>query len=164
MTARRRRPGTPRPRPWQPVRPARRVVSPQMAELAARDTQVAELLEKPTETWRNDEYVITVRRRDDGSVSSLSIRRDDRRAARDWRDFQRIKNEIAGPEIEAVELYPAQARLVDSANQYWLWCLPPGVPFPFGFTDRSVKDTPDARFPKARQRPFDDRGGADARR
>lgn len=63
----------------------------------------------------------------------LSIRRLDRKPLRDWREFQRIKNEICGPEHEAVELFPAESRLVDQANQYHLWVLPPGVRFPFGF-------------------------------
>jgi hypothetical protein len=35
----------------------------------------------------------------------------------DWRDLQRIKNQLVGPECEAVELYPAESRKVDTANQ-----------------------------------------------
>ena len=53
----------------------------------------------------------------------LSIKRKDRGACHDWRDFQRIKNEIVGPEYEAIELYPAESRVVDTANQYHLWVL-----------------------------------------
>lgn len=85
------------------------------------------------EVWRNRKYVVGVERREDGSVSSLSIRRDDRKPIHDWRDLQRIKNEIAGPEIEALELYPAMSRLMDTSNQYWLWCLPPGERITAGF-------------------------------
>ncbi|MGH3430252.1 MAG: DUF7694 domain-containing protein, partial [Mycobacteriales bacterium] len=51
-----------------------------------------------------------MRRHPDGFVRHLSIRRQDRQAARDWRDFQRIKTEIAGPDTEAVELFPAEGR------------------------------------------------------
>ena len=55
-----------------------------------------------------------------------------------FRDFQRIKNELVGPECEAVELYPAESRLVDTANQYHLWCFAEEERFPFGYTDRLV--------------------------
>lgn len=79
----------------------------------------------------------------------LSIRRNDREAARDWRHFQRIKNELAGRDWEAVELYPAEDRKVDGANQYHLWCWP--FRLPFGFQERLVSD--DAIVPGAVQRP-----------
>jgi len=42
----------------------------------------------------------------------------------DWRDFQRIKNQLCGPEWEALELYPAESRLIDPSNYYLLWCAP----------------------------------------
>jgi hypothetical protein len=66
----------------------------------------------------------------------------DKEAIRDWRHFQRIKNEIVGPENEAVELFPAESRLVDGANQYHLWVLADKeCRFPIGFTDgRQVRN------------------------
>lgn len=75
-----------------------------------------------------------------GDMTWLSIRRNDRLPVRDWRELQRIKNEVVGTEAEAVELFPADSRLVDSANQYHLWCGPPGMRFPFGFQERLVLD------------------------
>jgi hypothetical protein len=55
----------------------------------------------------------------------------------DWRDLQRIKNELVGPECEAVELYPAESRLVDTANQYHLWAdADPTYRFGLGFNMR----------------------------
>lgn len=71
----------------------------------------------------------------------LSIKRLDRGPVGDerFRDFQRIKNELVGPECEAVELYPAEKRLVDTANQYHLWVIAePGHYFPFGFAERKT--------------------------
>lgn len=69
----------------------------------------------------------------------LSIKRLDQQAVHDWRDLQRIKNEILGAEAEAVELYPAESRLVDNANQFHLWCLVGnGAHFPFGWAKRMV--------------------------
>lgn len=95
------------------------------------------------ELWTNDKYVVTVTRWEEtGHVQELSIRREDRHAVHDWRDFQRIKTEIAGAHVEAVELYPDEDRLMDTANQYYLFCLPPGERFPMGYIGpRNVTDT-----------------------
>ena len=72
--------------------------------------------------------------------SWLSIRRLDGAPEHDFRNLQRLKNELAGEETEAVELYPAESRLVDMANQCHLWCLPPNVRFPFGLPARAVSE------------------------
>jgi hypothetical protein len=82
----------------------------------------------------------------------LSIRNLRREAVRDWRDLQRIKNEIAGPEREAVEIYPAESRLVDSSNQYHLWVLPEGERVPIGYEERLVASPEEAAEHGARQR------------
>lgn len=76
--------------------------------------------------------------RDAGMAGALHLSIHDRhRSTRhDWRDFQRVKSELVGPEREAVELYPAESRLVDTANEYHLWVMPEGVRFPFGFAER----------------------------
>ena len=66
-----------------------------------------------------------------GPMMHLTIRNLDGSTRRDWREFQRIKNELVGPEAEAVELYPAESRLVDTVNHYHLWVFPE-YRFPFG--------------------------------
>ena len=71
-------------------------------------------------------------------LSYLAIKYHDRSARHDWRDFQRVKNEILGEEVEAIELFPAESRLVDSANQFHLYALPEGMKIPFGMDSRSV--------------------------
>ena len=43
-----------------------------------------------------------------------------------WREKQRIKNELVGKERVAIEVYPPEEELVDTANMYHLWVLPPG--------------------------------------
>lgn len=45
-----------------------------------------------------------------------------------WLEAQRIKNEIAGADATAVEVYPPQSEVVDHADAYHLWVLP--QPFP----------------------------------
>jgi hypothetical protein len=86
--------------------------------------------------WRNDEYQVFVR--DVGDYLWLSIKRNDKKPIGDWRIKQQIKNMIAGEESEAVELYPAESRLVDTSNQYHLYVLKDKKKFPFGFRDRLV--------------------------
>lgn len=141
---------------WRPLVRAVPRVHPAVRERARTDPRIRRALDETREIWRNDEYVVIVHR-DPGTShpTVLSIRRDDRQAVHDWRDFQRIKDQLAGEETEAVELYPARSRLVDSANQYWLWYLPPGVRIPFGFTEQAISDSDAALFPGAVQRPLD---------
>jgi hypothetical protein len=99
----------------------------------------------------NSRYTVSVFRPDGRDVWHLSIKRNDGAAVRDWRDFQRIKNELLGDEYEACELYPAEARLVDGANQYHLWAI--HGQFPFGFGERLVsEDNNDG----VQQRPWED--------
>jgi hypothetical protein len=85
-----------------------------------------------------------------GPLVWLSIKRRDLAPVRDWRDMQRIKNELVGPEAEAAELYPAESRLVDMSNQYHFWALPGGR-FPFGFQSRAVTEE---ALPGGAQRPW----------
>ena len=40
--------------------------------------------------------------------------------------MKQIKNEVFGPDREAVQLFPAEDRLVDTANEYWLYVYPIG--------------------------------------
>lgn len=70
----------------------------------------------------------------------LSFKRNDRAAVRDWRHFQAIKNQVAGPDREAIEIFPPEDNLIDGANEYHLWVLPPGQRAPFGFANHAVLD------------------------
>jgi hypothetical protein len=73
----------------------------------------------------------------------LSIRRADRAAIHDWRDLQRIKNELVGPKCEGLEIYPAEERLVDSANQFHLWVFhSESFRLPIGYRERLVAEGP----------------------
>lgn len=90
------------------------------------------------EIWINDEYQVHVRRdvvTDSGMpMVHLSIKSRNREPVRDWRAFQRIKNQLVGLECEAIELFPAESRLVDAANQYHLWAVAdPTWRFPIGW-------------------------------
>ena len=98
-------------------------------------------LHPDTEIWVNSKFTVLKKPVVDEDpehtrMCHLTIRHNDRHAVRDWRAFQRIKNELVGPECEAIELYPAESRLVDESNQYHLWCfVVPGVRFPVGYQE-----------------------------
>jgi hypothetical protein len=89
----------------------------------------------------NDTYRVQVRR--EPPIVQLSISRIDGEPCKDWRHFQQIKNELVGPEFEAVELFPAETRLVDMDNEYHLWVnTETGFRFPFGYNRRHVAAAP----------------------
>jgi len=90
-----------------------------------------------------------------GDMVWLSIKRRDRAPVRDWRDLQQIKNMIVGEEHEGFEVYPAESRLVDTANQYHLWVfMDPAVRLPVGYRHREVLDGGAAAAVGAWQRGF----------
>lgn len=88
------------------------------------------------------------------SCLHLNIRRRDGTMVKDWRHFQQIKNEIAGPEREAVEIYPAESRKVDTSNKWHLWVLPEGTQFGLGWEKRDVTYQEFRGVPGMRQRPL----------
>ena len=108
------------------------------------------------ENWSNDIYKCAVMPVTTDGITELAITRLDREAIHDWRDIQRIKNDVMGAEREAVELYPSESRLVDTSNTYWLYVLPEGAQFSFGMTDgRSIATAKQASLIGAVQRDFD---------
>jgi len=129
-----------------------------MAKTGANETQaqhlIAELREQ--DVYVNDLYQVNITRAPvaEGwpAMWHLSIKRRDKKAVHHWRDFQQIKNMLVGPEHEAVELYPAEERLVDTANQYHLWVLMHWTDrFPFGFIGRELGTPEEAEKIGAKQ-------------
>ena len=113
-----------------------------------------------TKMYKNSLYTCHVRQLgalgDDGTLW-ISIRSNDRKAIRDWRHFQKIKNELAGDEREALEIYPKESELIDEANTYHLWVLASTDRMPFGFHgERSVGSAEDAEKIGAGQRDPED--------
>lgn len=115
-------------------------------EAAHEIARAAMKREEGAEVWASVQYTVLVYRETNVGpgwppMDWLSIRRDDRLPVRDWRHMQAIKNQLCGKDREGVELYPNDARLVDTANQFHLWVLrEPGATFPFGFNERMVSD------------------------
>jgi hypothetical protein len=103
----------------------------------------------PGPRWMaNSIYVVLVQAPQDvpgfGAVVHLAITTHDQQPRHDWREMQRIKNELVGEGVEAVELYPSENRVVDNANWFHLYCFPhlatKGGRFPFGFDSRFVSE------------------------
>ena len=114
------------------------------------------------EIWINDLYQVNIHRNTPNQtfgagvvVDHLSIKRRDKQPIHDWRDLQTIKNLLCGPEREAIEVYPAESRLVDTANQYHLWVIPTGEVVGVGWHVRMVGNAADAAKIGAVQREFE---------
>ena len=118
---------------------AREKVSEVLAEEEAADKQIWQNDFVQVSVYRNasaDEYVHEDSFK--GKLTYLSIKRLDKKPINDWQLFQDIKNAICGKEAEAIQMYPAESRLVNTANQYHLFVFETGYFIPFGFTQRSV--------------------------
>lgn len=146
---------------WWPLERADvQPITPKLLEDAMRAhpfltrESVIELLERESakcEYWINPIYQVA--KTYEGEFVHLNIRRRDGAVIyRDWRHFQEIKNQLLGPECEAVELYPAEGRLVDTSNKYHLFGRPdPDYRFPFGYQERDVQNH-EGQTPGTRQR------------
>jgi hypothetical protein len=98
------------------------------------------LFRHPGELFINATYQVI--REQVGALVHLSIKSLDPSRDHSWRDYQWIKNALVGAEHEGVQLYPAESRLVDMADQYHLWvAADPRYRFPFGFaTGRATSE------------------------
>lgn len=106
------------------------------------------------DVWLNDEYQVNINKTPHHGLGEfiiwhLSIKLITKEVIHDWRDLQEIKNMLVGKEYEAIELYPAESRRVDSANQYHLWVFVKDLEdnvdhpmIPVGWTERLVMNTP----------------------
>lgn len=119
-------------------------------------------VEANSEVYINDIYTVTVQDAvqaemvlagtDTGwpAMWYLSIKRTDREVIWDWRELQEIKNLICGEANEGFQLFPAQDRVVDTANQYHLFVLKEAkLCIPVGFPAGVVTDNP---VPNTKQR------------
>jgi len=77
--------------------------------------------------WRNKVFCVLVRDDEVGvihaAVSSLSGVRPS------WYEMQRIKDELFGATLTAVEIYPPHSEIVDGSDMFHLWVLPKDIPF-----------------------------------
>lgn len=118
----------------------------QFPDSELQEARIAYLEEHDIRIYRNSIYQVEIEIVElpppFGRSFYLSIKTLDKQPRHDWREMQRIKNELVGEEVEAVELYPAESRLVDTANQFHMFCFPklqfPDKRLPFGYQERLV--------------------------
>lgn len=142
---------------WEPLVPA--VLKANQVDSLAKTLRSDE---SDMEVWKNGLYTVIKSRLqadpnnpDSPRMVHLSIRRNDRSTAKDWRHFQKIKNQLVGDNAEGVELYPSEERMVDTSNQYHLWCIEAPAGFGFGWFDGRIT-TSNPPSVGAAQRPFVD--------
>ncbi|MBU1012052.1 MAG: hypothetical protein KKG99_03545 [Bacteroidetes bacterium] len=80
----------------------------------------------------NDIYNVKARVMIDGMIH-LSFHNKDNSTDIPWTHKQQIKNDICGEDREAIEIFPAMSRIVDTCNQFHLWVYPEGYIIPTGF-------------------------------
>ena len=80
------------------------------------------------ETWGNDRYTVSVHYigGDRDGFVEIAVHNHNRTPHVPWRHLQQIKNEVVGADREAIQLFPAEDRLVDNANEYWIYVYPRG--------------------------------------
>jgi len=108
--------------------------------------------EKSAEVWGNLIYQANVYRNQyandmvhvedwQDKCGYISLKRRDKRPINSWQDVQTIKNRLFGIEREAIQIFPAESRMVNMANQYHLFVFPEGYIIPFGYNDGRRVDT-----------------------
>lgn len=121
---------------------------------------------RPNKVFRNNVFEVWVTVQtlmgEEGNppIAELSIKRRDKLPIdyNHYRTLQRIKNELLGAGADAAMLYPCHQREQDSANQYRIYAMPPGMLMPFGDMDRMISSkailSDDDPRHGSRQRPF----------
>lgn len=102
--------------------------------------------QRSDECWHNGRYQCLVKyvpskkhpEGDRSDLLHLSIHAQDRGPMRNWRHLQQIKNEVAGELRTAVEVFPPEDKLTDTANEYHLWVMPEDVILPFGLGEDAL--------------------------
>ena len=152
------------PRHWKPLQPTKdfgpvrpQIIAETMKQYGLDETAARALLDEEFAKCRyyiNDLYQVQVAAcGPEKRMLHICIRRRDGSMFKDWRHFQQIKNEVAGPEREAFELYPRESRLVDTSNKWHLWVMPEGISMDsVGWTERDVSYEENRDVPGLRQR------------
>ncbi len=76
-------------------------------------------LAKVSKIWDDGTYIIMYDRI--SGYEHLRIRRKDDKPIHSYMDIQRIKNDLLGKDIVAIEIYPKQKNFVNGSNTYHLW-------------------------------------------
>lgn len=78
----------------------------------------------PDKCFQNNKYIVQVKYKvpiKGKFYTRVMTRRSDSEPILSWTDLYRIKNEIFGEEVEAIQFLPKVSELVDVANLYWFF-------------------------------------------
>ena len=59
-----------------------------------------------------------------------------------WKEKQKIKNDLFGRNRTAIEVFPAESRLIDKVGAYHIWILPEEMELPFGLHENDTSTEP----------------------
>src|ERR1051325_5976369 len=78
-----------------------------------------------TAVFTDGEYIVErhTTLEDEPYAYRLAIKRKDKAPIRSWRELQDIKNDVAGEDAIAIEVYPRESEVTDTANMYHLWVM-----------------------------------------
>jgi hypothetical protein len=97
---------------------------------------------QPIEVWRSNRFLVQVHA--EAGAVRMSVCRTELGADGRWQDkitwddLQQIKREVGRADKWAVEIYPADADLVNVANMRHLWILPEAPSFGWRVTKEEV--------------------------
>lgn len=83
---------------------------------------------KETMAVKNDVFCVLVRHLQKLNVTHLAVA-SLTGVRPTWHEMQRIKNELCGPKVTAVEVYPPDDEVIDEADMFHIWALPEPLPF-----------------------------------
>jgi hypothetical protein len=126
--------------------------------ITSNPSTVIDWSKQPVEFWSNSTYSVCAYRNPNDEIGLIAIRRHDWKPCSDWRDKQAIKSQIVGPDWEAAELYPAEARVQDEGNWSHLWVMPKGERYPWGYIESAVSRSDKPARANEVQRPLVQRG------
>ena len=120
--------------------------------------------------WQNSTYFVSTKKRNGhgsydfaketyngvwtGESMWISFHRHDREPVIDWRDMQNSKNDVAGPEWEAIQIFPSESRLMDTANEYHMFAFNGELPIGF-FIGRAIQEPETVKSMGGKQRKYE---------
>ena len=91
--------------------------------------------------WANDLYMATVLHEPNG-WAHITFKRNDGGTNVSWQEKQWLKSDVLGEDCEALELFPAESRVVETAGYHYLWGKKElAVGFPVDYTAYDVVST-----------------------
>ena len=105
--------------------------------------------EQPAQVWRSSRYLVLIYLTDDPNVQRVGVLRSDG-IGKDgdwldgitWDDLQAVKAAIGRQESFAIEVFPPQSEVVNTANIRWLWVFrtPPAIAAVCSFKGKGPND------------------------